>query len=113
MFLRYTKYIRITKLTIHACKRFWEYTTDTELGKKDWTIRRIRKLVSKAIAEDIRKGLVVDSTGAFHVPLRLGLGLYAAVLLVGEGFLVVTVHKNERNIDIDKLREQKLAKEVE
>lgn len=109
MLLRYNKYIKITKLTLHSCKRFWEYTKDTELGKKDWKIRRIRKIVAKAIAEDIKRGLVVDKTGAFHVPLRLGLKLFAAVLLVGEGYLVVTVHKNEKHIDIDKLREQRLA----
>ena len=110
MFLRYNKYIKITKLTVHACKRFWEYTKDTKLGNIDWTIRKIRKLVSKEIANDIRKGLLIDRTGAFHIPLKLGLGLYAAVLLVGEGFLVVTVHKNDKHINIDKLREEKLAK---
>lgn len=110
MYLGYQKYIKITKMTIHSCKRFWEYTKDTELGNIDWTIKKIRKIVAKAIAEDIRKGLVVDKTGAFHVPLRLGLGLFAAVLLVGEGFLVVTVHKNDKHIDIEKLRQQRLAK---
>jgi len=96
-------------MTLHACKRFWEYTKDMGFKESDWTIRKLRKVVSKAIAEDIRKGLIIDRTGAFHVPLRLGLGLYAAVLLVGEGFLVVTIHKNEKHIDIDKLRQEKLA----
>lgn len=107
----YTRYIIKTKMTIHSCKRFWEYTKDTEIGKKDWTIRRIRKVVAKAISENIRKGLVIDKTGAFHIPLKLGLGLYAAVLLVDNGFLTVTIHRNDKHIDIDKLREQRLAKE--
>lgn len=109
MYLGYNKYIKLTKMTLHACKRFWEYTEGTELGNIDWKIKKIRKIIAKAIAEDIRKGLVVDKTGAFHVPLRLGLGLFAAVLLVGEGYLVVTIHRNEKHIDIDSLRRQRLA----
>ena len=110
MYLGYNKYIKITKMTIHSCKRFWEYTKDTKLGATDWTITKIRKIIAKAIAEDIRKGLLIDKTGAFHVSLRLGLGLFAAVVLVGEGFLVVTIHKNEKHIDIEELRRKRLAK---
>ena len=109
MYLGIVRYIKITKMTLHACKRFWEYTQDTELGKLNWTIKKIRKIVAKSIADEIRRGLVVDKTGAFHVPLRIGLGLFAAVLLVEEGLLVVTIHHNDKHIDIEKLRQQRLA----
>lgn len=107
---RYMYYLTKTKMTTHSCKRFWEYVEDTTIGKQNWTITMIRKVIAKSLVSDIRKGLLIDKTGAFHIPLNLGLGLYAAVVVVDEGFLAVTIHKNEKNIDIDKLREEKLAK---
>src|SRR6056297_3041949 len=100
--LRYTK---LVKVTTHACKRFWDYTDEIPgVGQKDWTVRKIRRLVARRLANELRKGLFVDKTGAVHVPIDFG--LYAAVIFPPNGYLVVTFHKNERNIDIKKLREE-------
>lgn len=99
------RYIKMTKMTTHACRRFWEYSQEIpEIANKNWTVKRLRKLIAQKICKEIKKGLVVDKTGAFHIPI--GWGLYAAITLLPNGYLVVTVHKNERNIDLDKLREQ-------
>lgn len=99
------RYLKLVKVTTHACKRFWDYTDEMEeVGKKNWTVRRIRRLVAKRLADELRKGLFVDKTGAIHVPIDYG--LYAAIILPPNGYLVVTFHKNEKNIDIEKLREQ-------
>jgi len=97
------KYISHTKMTTHACKRFWEYAEEMEeVPNKDWTVRKIRKLVAKAIRNEIRSGLVIDRSGCFHVPI--GWGLYAAVALSKNGYLAITIHKNEYKIDIEYLR---------
>lgn len=99
------RYIKMTKMTTHACKRFWEYSEEIpEIADRNWTVKRLRKLVAKKICKEIKRGLVVDRTGAFHIPI--GWGLFAAVALVEKGYLVITVHKNKRGIDINKLREQ-------
>ena len=104
------KYIKQTHLTTHSCKRFWKYAEEKEeVPNKDWTIRKIRKLIAKAIRNEIRSGLIIDRTGCFHVPI--GWGLYAAVTLSANGYLAITIHKNEYKIDIKKLREQHKKKE--
>ena len=96
------RYIKMTKMSTHACRRFWEYAQEIpEIANKNWTVRKLRKLVAQKIQKEIKSGLVVDSTGAFHIPI--GWGLYAAITLPANGYLVVTVHKNERDIDLEKL----------
>lgn len=102
--LRYLKHVKLSK---HACKRFWDYTDDIQkVGKENWTVRRIKLLVAKRLAIEFRKGLFIDGTGAIHVPIAFG--LYAAIVFTPKGYLVVTFHKNEKDIDIDDLREQYL-----
>ena len=97
------RYIKMTKMTTHACKRFWDYSEEIpEIAKKNWTVSRLRKLIGKRIADEIKKGLVVDRTGAFHIPI--GWGLHSAITFCPKGYLVLTVHKNKKNIDINKLR---------
>ena len=101
--LNLNKYIKQTHLTTHSCKRFWEYAEEKEeVPNKDWTVRKIRKLVAKAIKKEIRSGLVIDCSGCFHVPI--GWGLYAAVSLSKNGYLAITIHKNQYEIDIEYLR---------
>lgn len=100
--LRYLKYV---KLTTHACKRFWEYTEEIEeVRYKNYSVNKIRKLVARRLGEEIRRGLLVDNTGAIHIPIKYG--LYAAILLPKDVYLVVTFHKNKKGIDIEKLREK-------
>jgi len=99
----FLRYLNRVKITNHACKRFWEYTKDIDgVGNKNWNIRRIKKLVAKKLTKEIRKGLFIDKTGAAHIPIDFG--LYAAIIFPSDGYLVVTFHKNERNLDINKFR---------
>lgn len=103
----YTKsrYYKLLNLSNHACKRFWAYTEDMKgVGNKDWSVKKIKSLVARKLAKEIRRGLFVDKTGAIHIPIDYG--LYAAIIMVNGGYLVVTFHKNLKNIDIEDLRKE-------
>ena len=106
--LNLNKYIKQTHLTTHSCKRFWEYIDEHKYAKhKDWTTRKIKRLVAKHFAYQIVKGLPVDSTDAIHLPIKYG--MYAALILKDNGYLVVTFHKNEKNININDIRKNLLS----
>jgi len=99
------RYVTSTHLTTHACKRFWQYAREKpEIPNKNWTIKKIRQLVGRSIAKQIKLGLVIDKTGATHIPI--GWGLYSATLIKPNGYKVVTIHKNNYNIDTKEILEE-------
>lgn len=99
------RYVTSTHLTTHACKRFWQYVKENpEIPNKDWTVKKIRQLVGRSIAKQIRTGLIVDRTNACHIPLKWG--LYSATLIKHNGYKVVTIHQNNYNINLKKIIKQ-------
>lgn len=103
--------IKNVKVTNHACERFWEYRREME-DTSSWPVREIRKLIAQKLREQQRLGLPIDKTGATHIPI--GDGLHAVLILdkrgIFCGFVVVTIHKNEREIDINELRRGEICR---
>lgn len=88
------------KLTTHAANRFYEYWEE----ERKITMREIKRIVARAINREMKLGIFIDRTGAMHIKIKPD--LYAAVCFCDDGYLVITFHRNEKNIDINKMREK-------
>lgn len=100
LFYYYTKF----NMTTHACHRFWNYIKEVEEVKKTWKAKEIKQLVTKKFANQIKRGLPVDKTGAMHLPI--GYGLHAVVICDSGGYKIITFHKNEKNLNIEDFRKK-------